>query len=172
VHACVLQKELREDFPGGTARLAKYESSMPTVLNLDVKNLESINPATHVYLAWQGFDEPSRRAVAKLFKTSTTAECVTVVQYCCGNNIISKEDQMTQTMAELGFGRLQILGERFPVKLVGGHQMSGFTFTKLGSQRHSQNDSRTGLLDLKPFPSGEANCVAVAQLHNTRSKYT
>lgn len=129
---------------------------MPTVHNLDVNSLKSINPATHVYLAWQGFDEPSRQAVARLFETSTTAECVTVVQYCLGNNSMSKEDQMLQAMEALGFGPLQIIGDRITVKLVGGHEMSGFTFIKLRSQRsRSQKEYKTSLLDLVPFSIDE-----------------
>ena len=147
-----MQLKLSNAFPEGQNELLKYESGIPTIHHIDATQLESIDPATHVYLAWQGFNEVGKAAVAKLFKRSSTAKYVTVVQYCkLGFSSKPKEPQMLMQMIDMGFGNLQLVKERMDVPLAGNHSMSGFTFMKSEPSRARAGQSSKTLLDLKPF---------------------
>lgn len=93
--------------------------SVPRVslIHRDVAYLESLCPATHAFMAWQGFPERAKRAVGRLVARSSIERFV-VVQHKLGR---SQNDPagIERSMADLEFGDVRLL-DRFDVELVGG----------------------------------------------------
>ena len=109
-------------------------------------DLTSIEPASHVFLAWQGWDPASEMAMGKLFKESSTAKVVTIVQH--GRSGTSDAEKSVEYMALCGFGEVKEIG-RCPVHMVGsGGQLQSFTCLKSNCQSVSVHPNDSGLFSL------------------------
>jgi hypothetical protein len=108
---------------------------MPIIIHSSIHDILSIEPATHIYLAWQGWHPEDKKAMGRLFALSRTACVVTVVQNYKGVNssssLVPISIQLANYMAELGFGEVQMIGVAMTVSLAGsGKHLQAYTFQR------------------------------------------
>ncbi len=95
------------------------------ICNQDGDNdVVSLEPATHVYTCWQGFNDEDKRGLGLAFRASATAKVLTIVQ--------KSSSDIQRELELLGFGRLDMVGDSpISVRLAGGcDQLQAYTMTK------------------------------------------
>lgn len=152
-------KSIRSSRP---ADVSTYLPTLPVIIHGIIspgnRMINSIEPATHIYAAWQGFHQDDVRVVGELFKQSRTARVITIVQnhkWISSRSPVSAKEQMETFMGERGFGPVVMLGEAMSVHLSGSNsQLQAYTFLKLGEATlRPGTDSRAGLAALPAFCS-------------------
>eukprot|EP00197_Chlamydomonas_leiostraca_P011735 CAMPEP_0202884102 /NCGR_PEP_ID=MMETSP1391-20130828/40434_1 /ASSEMBLY_ACC=CAM_ASM_000867 /TAXON_ID=1034604 /ORGANISM="Chlamydomonas leiostraca, Strain SAG 11-49" /LENGTH=206 /DNA_ID=CAMNT_0049567231 /DNA_START=54 /DNA_END=671 /DNA_ORIENTATION=+ len=92
------------------------QSALPKLICMGAEQLSSLEPATHVYAAWEGFPTEAMLAVGRLFAASPSAKAITVVQ-----RSMRKEDPAA-VMEELGFGPVRCVGPPIQVYMAGSRR--------------------------------------------------
>ena len=92
-----------------------------------IEELESLNPATHVYTFWEGIPVQAKEALGALFSTSETCRAIAIVQRAMRNK------DPANYLADLGFIDVNVV-ESFPVKMSGsGRSFQAYIISKNSS---------------------------------------
>lgn len=99
-------------------------SSLPNLICSPIEKLPSLEGATHIYSAWEGFSVEAMEAVGKLFAASQTARAICIVQ----RSFRALEPE--EAMLHLGFGRLKLVLQA-PVFMSGSRrQLVAYVFVR------------------------------------------
>mmetsp|Transcript_3543 Transcript_3543/g.9012 ORF Transcript_3543/g.9012 Transcript_3543/m.9012 type:complete len:663 (-) Transcript_3543:256-2244(-) len=107
----------------GLARLGQP----PAVLCAPIEAVPSLEPATHAYSFWEGVCVPARAAFGRLFASSATLGCVTVVQ-----RTLRGAQSPADFMADLEFGPLRLVATTSVAMSGSGRKFTAYTFLKDG----------------------------------------
>ena len=80
-----------------------------------IEHLHSIEPATIVYAAWEGWSTTSMEALGSRFSSATTAVVIVVIQKG------DRTKDIVGSLLEMGFGHLELLGDNIKVTMCYGH---------------------------------------------------
>ena len=95
---------------------------VPSILCGGVEQLPTLDPATHAYSFWEGVPQVAREAFGTLFRTSSTAHTLAVVQ--------RHASDITGYLKASGFGSLELV-TRMPVKMSGsGRSFQAYVLRK------------------------------------------
>ena len=95
------------------------------VVNESIELVKSLDPVTHVYSFWEGVPVVARAGLGKLFRESTTARAICVVQRAM--RCVSPAKFMS---GEYGFGPLRLLDTRKVTMSGSGRSFTAYVFTK------------------------------------------
>ncbi|GAX83438.1 hypothetical protein CEUSTIGMA_g10863.t1 [Chlamydomonas eustigma] len=100
------------------------EQSLPKIVCAPIEQVPSLEPATHVYSAWEGFSTAAKEAVGERFARSRSAKAITIVQRSFRNRDPAEE------MEELGFGSVELV-KSLPVFMSGSRrQLVAYCFVR------------------------------------------
>jgi hypothetical protein len=98
--------------------------ALPKFICAPIEEVGSIEPATHVYAAWEGFSPAAKECIGRLFSRSSTARCIAIVQ----RGFRARDP--AEEMRELGFGDMTMVSD-VAVKLAGSaRQLRAYCFVK------------------------------------------
>jgi hypothetical protein len=108
--------------------------NQPKIICAGVEELDSIEPASHVFTAWQGFNDEDKTSVGRLFAKSTTAKGLMIVQYA----VKKRDPRDTQSLARVlvdhyEFPPILQIGGPVSVKMKGQAGISVHWFSKTES---------------------------------------
>ncbi|KAJ9533986.1 hypothetical protein QJQ45_027054 [Haematococcus lacustris] len=141
-------------------------TALPKVICSSAQQLESLEPATHAYSAWEGFPTEAKLAVGRLFASSQTLRTIAIVQRSMRNKDPAAE------MEELGFGQVHCVTESLPVHMAGsGRQLCAYIFCKSGQPRAAagSRQAKRPKLSLETAPTFHPAQV-VSTLHRQASE--
>jgi hypothetical protein len=126
--------------------------------------LPSMDPATHVFVMWEGWYRAQKMTLGSAFVRSTTTEVVVVVQEAASYGI-------TANLREHGFGDLQLIADPIPVQLLEREatQLRAYILRRASQHSIPLCHGKTNLLDL-PGIATEDEVHAVKDLYGLRHK--
>lgn len=120
---------------GGVHRF--HPEALPKFICAPIERIPSIEPATHIYAAWEGFGPDAKESVGRLFSQSSTARAIAIVQRSFRGRDPAHE------MSELGFGDVTMVAN-VAVKMAGsGRQLQAYCFVKTTESQRQQTTTQT-----------------------------
>ena len=98
--------------------------SLPKFICAPIERIPSIEPATHVYAAWEGFSPDTKASVGRLFRQSSTARAIAIVQRSF------RQQDPAEEMRELGFGDVTLVANAAAKMTGSGRQLQAYCFVK------------------------------------------
>jgi len=118
---------------------------LPKLICSPIEKLQSLEGATHIYSAWEGFSVAAMEAVGKLFAASQTAQAICIVQ----RSFRALEPE--EAMFHLGFGSLKLVLQA-PVFMSGSRrQLVAYVFVRDKKPAKSLKAKHSGLSSMVFF---------------------
>jgi len=110
------------------------------VVNEPIELVASLDPVSHVYSFWEGVPVVARAGLGKLFRESTTARAICVVQRAM--RCASPAEFMS---GEYGFGPLRLLETRKVTMSGSGRSFQAYVFVKDASRESGKRKQDTSI---------------------------
>lgn len=139
------------------------------VMCASVAHIPTLEPATHVYAAWQGWSFRDKKKLGKKFRRSATAEHIVLVERNIAPDLTKHKE-----FRKLGFGDVEQVGEKISVQMANGMTaLSAYVLRKRASSANSAVSPNNILPDIEELTTHreETQVIKVSGFSAKAEKY-